>query len=251
MQFCSLGSGSRGNAHLIEHRGTTLLLDCGFSLPDMHRRLARRAVAAAEIDAVLISHEHTDHISGLRRFLAATGLPAYMTRGTAAALSRPHGWRRIVAGCEFSLGELQVLPFAVSHDAAEPVQFIIDDGARRLAILTDVGATPRQLANGILQNLSAIMVECNYDKKMLAANRNYPPQVKERIGGEFGHLDNDAAAALIAAVNHKDLRHIVAAHISEQNNNAENARRTLQQAAGGNKKITIASQQDGTDWLVL
>lgn len=249
MQFCALGSGSRGNAYLIEHRGTTLLLDCGFSLPDMRRRLAAKAVAIAEIDAVLITHEHTDHIYGLRRFLAETGLPVYMTAGTAAALHHPHGWRAITANAEFTIGELQVLPFAVSHDAAEPVQFVFDDGERRLAVMTDIGEVPPQLANGILQNLSAIVVECNYDKTMLAANRNYPPAVKERIAGIYGHLDNDAAAKVIAAVNHKRLRYVVAAHLSEQNNTPESVRRALTKAGGG--RLIIAHQSEGTDWLVL
>ncbi|MGI9338259.1 MAG: MBL fold metallo-hydrolase [Gammaproteobacteria bacterium] len=249
MQFCTLGSGSRGNAHLIEHRGTTLLLDCGFALSGLRRRLAQRAVAPAEIDAVLISHEHTDHVCGLRRLLAETGLPVYMTRGTAAAMHRPQEWRRIEEGGVFSIGELQVLPFGASHDAAEPVQFVFDDGERRLAVITDVGEVPPRLSGGILQNLSAIIVECNYDKAMLAANRNYPPAVKERIAGALGHLDNSAAARLIAEVNHRGLRHVVAAHLSEQNNSPECVRRALHKACGG--KLTIAGQREGTGWLVL
>ena len=252
MQFCSLGSGSRGNAWLIEHRGTTLLLDCGFTLPDLRRRLARRATAEGEIDAVLVTHEHKDHVSGLRRFLEATNIPAYMTRGTALALDKPRGWRRIEGGGEFVVGEMQVLPFDVSHDAAEPVQFVIDDGARRAGFATDLGVAPAHLIDEVLRDLSAIVVECNYDARMLAANRNYPRRVKERISGDYGHLDNAAAAELIAAVHHEGLRHIVAAHLSEQNNTAAAAMSALQKALGGaSKKITIATQQDGTDWLVL
>ena len=202
----------------------------------------------AEIDAVLITHEHSDHICGLRRFLAATGLPVYMTAGTAEVLHHPQGWRAITAGDAFSVGELQVLPFAVSHDAAEPVQFVFDDGGRRLAVVTDIGEVPPQLTNGVLQNLSAIIAECNYDKKMLATNRNYPPAVKERIAGISGHLDNDAAAKLIAAVNHKRLRYVVAAHLSEKNNTPECVRRALKDAGA---KLVIARQDEGTDWLVL
>lgn len=251
MQFCTLGSGSRGNAHLVEHRGTTLMLDCGFTLPDLLRRLAKRAVTTAEIDAILISHEHADHVGGLRHLLSKAGVPVYMTRGTADALGCPKRWewREIAAGGEFSVGELQVLPFAVPHDAAEPVQFVFDDGARRLAIMTDIGEVPPRLSGGILQNLSAIIVECNYDRGMLAANRNYPRAVKERIAGALGHLDNDAAAKLITAINHRGLRHIVAAHLSGQNNSPECVRRALEKACGG--KLAIAGQKDGTGWLVL
>ncbi len=252
MQFCILGSGSRGNAAVVEHRGTTLLLDCGFTLPDIKRRLARRTVNPCEIDAVIVGHEHADHCKGLRRFLRETGAPAYMTAGTAQALAHPPGWREIFAGKEFGVGEMHVFPFAVPHDAAEPVQFVVGDGARRAAFVTDLGFVPPQLLE-ILHGLSAIVLECNYDAKMLAANRNYPQKIKDRISGGLGHLENSEAAALLAAAHHKGMRHIVAAHLSEQNNTPAAALRALSAAVGKQsaKKIKVADQTTGINWLAL
>ena len=248
MRFCCLGSGSRGNAFVVEHGGTTILIDCGFSGTGLARRLARRFLDASEINAVLVTHEHRDHVSGLSKLLATGKTQAHMTAGTARALGMERGCRHIESGCPFVVGDFHVSPITVPHDASEPVQFVFDDGARRLGIFTDLGhVTPavRQACNG----LQALVVECNYSPQLLAANRRYPAHVKERIAGGYGHLENEAAAGLASRTG-GGLQHIVAAHLSADNNTPALAHQSLAGACPSSK-ITVATQNDGSEWITI
>lgn len=249
MHFCCLGSGSRGNAYVVEKRATTLMIDCGFSLTDIKRRLVKNLLSPADIDALLITHEHSDHTAGLRRFLDAYPIPAYMSRGTAKKLNYPVGWRLLQAGKTLLIGDLQVLPVAVPHNAAEPLQFIIDDGAGRLGLMTDLGHTPPALCEN-LKNLNALIVECNYSASQLAANKRYPMEVKRRIAGDYGHLENEAAACLLGKIKNGDMRHVVATHLSAENNTPTAARQALRQAINGAATaIHVSDQENGADWL--
>lgn len=249
MRFCCLGSGSRGNAFVVEHGNTTVLIDCGFSGAGLVRRLARRFLDVAEINAVLVTHEHRDHISGLCKLLAASKAEVHMTSGTAQALCMERNWRRIEPGRPFTLGDLHVSPVTVPHDANEPVQFVFDDGERQLGIFTDLGHVTPAIHNAC-RKLRALIVECNYSARLLAANTRYPAHIKKRIAGAYGHLENAGAAALVAHIGGGRLQHIVAAHLSANNNTAALAHEALAAVCPGNK-ITVATQNNGTEWMTI
>lgn len=247
MRFCCLGSGSRGNAFVVEHGATTVLIDCGFSIRELTRRLNRNYLNTADIDALLISHEHKDHTVAVVP-LAKLGIPVYMTTGTARQCSfgKAHA---VISGISFTIGGLQILPITVPHDAAEPVQFIVDDGVHRLGVFSDLGyITP--VVRDACKNLDAIMIECNYSAPLLAKNEDYPEVIKQRIVGQHGHLDNIMAAEFIAELGVARLQHIVAVHLSE-NNNTELLVREAFAAVGCTDKLTVAGQKNGTDWLTL
>ncbi len=249
MHFCCLGSGSRGNAYVVEKRSTTLLIDCGFSLAEIKRRLTERLLSPDDIDAVVISHEHLDHTAGLKRLVANYDIPVYMSHGTARALGYPNGWNELNAGEACTIGDFQVLPVAVPHDATEPVQFIIDDGGGRLGVMTDLGHIPSSLLK-LLYNLNALIVESNYADEMLAANTCYPEKVKRRIAGDYGHLNNDMAGWLLTQIKNDKLHHVMAAHLSAENNTQAAVQRVLVQAINGYQTaIHVANQKEITSWL--
>ena len=257
MRFCSLGSGSTGNATVVEARsGATtsrLLIDSGFSLRELDLRLARAGLQGGDLDAVFVTHEHGDHIGCALAFARRHRLALWMSRGTWRAIGEPEsdGLLQFARdGQAIAVGDLQVMPYTVTHDAQEPLQLRCSDGARRLGILTDVGSiTPHLVAN--LQGCDALLLECNHDTGLLAASR-YPAFLKERIGGRFGHLSNDTAAQILDACRHAGLRHLVAAHLSEQNNRPDLARAALARVCGAAPAdIVVADPTLGFDWLAL
>ena len=252
MKVSCLGSGSRGNAFLVEARGTTTMVDCGFSPKGMLRRLARRNVSAGEIDFILLTHEHADHSRGLAALAAQSGAEALMTEGVARALDWRGRWRRLTAGAPVSLRGMQATPFAVCHDAAEPVQFVLDDGARRLAIATDLGRVCADAASACA-DVDGLVVECNYDAEMLRGNARYPSWVKARISGGLGHLENGEAERLArVAAEGGRLRFLAAAHLSENNNRPNLARAALARAFPGNSRdIAVAEQENGFPWRTV
>ena len=253
MRFASLGSGSRGNALLVEAGDTRLLIDAGFGPREMSRRLERLGLSAGDVDAVLVTHEHSDHIGGVFACARRFDWAVLLTHGTLAA------WRDNAAGTRttiidshesLSVGDICVHPFPVPHDAREPVQFVLADGARRLGVLTDAGhVTPHMVA--MLDDCDALVLECNHDARMLAQG-SYPQALKRRIGGLWGHLDNAAAASLLSRVRRSNLRHIVAAHLSEENNSPALAQAALSTALGcGQDWIGVATQNEGFAWRDL
>jgi phosphoribosyl 1,2-cyclic phosphodiesterase len=258
MRFCSLGSGSGGNATLVEARGgistTRLLIDCGFSLRELEARLGRIGLACSELDAVFITHEHGDHIGCAMTLARRFDLPLWMSRGTWRAIGQPElppgGLQFARDDQAITIGDLRLTPFTVAHDAAEPLQLRLSDGARELGLLTDVGSiTAHLLAN--LRHCDALLLECNHDRALLAAS-SYPASLKARIGGRLGHLANDTAAQILAACIHGGLRHLVAAHLSERNNTPLLARAALAQACGGAPgDIVVADPFHGFGWLDL
>lgn len=248
MRFASLGSGSKGNALLVESGRTRVLLDCGFGPRELARRLARLEIAPDSIAAVLVTHEHADHVGGAARCAARYGWKVHASHGTAAAARLDAiGARRFDSHAHFAIDDLEIHPYPVPHDAREPTQFVFSDGAERLGVLTDAGAiTPHIVA--MLKDCAALVLECNHDAGMLAAGR-YPPPLKRRIAGEFGHLDNTAAADLLGRIGDRHLRHVIAAHLSEENNTPELARGALSQALGCSADwIGVATQTDGFAW---
>lgn len=250
MRFGLLGSGSEGNALLVASKQTAVLMDCGFSLQETVQRLSRLGCAPEQLSGIVVTHEHGDHIAGVARLARKFGLPVWLTHGTlrsqAAAFAgievtevNPHRM--------FRIGDIEVEPYPVPHDAAEPVQYVFGDGSRRLGVLTDVGMSTRHIEM-TLRECDALVLECNHDVDMLA-NSDYPYSLKQRIGGRFGHLDNQSAAALLAKLEIERLQHIVAAHLSRSNNSPELARAALSGAAGdAATRIVIATQDEGLDW---
>ena len=260
LRFACLASGSQGNCLVAEvsepGRATRVMIDCGLALRETERRLARLGLEPAGIDAVLVTHEHGDHADGVFGFAAAHGKTVCLTHGTLAAL-RAEGKAldgvktRMVSGREtFAIGGIEVHPFTVPHDAREPVQYVLSDGAARFALLTDIGVSTPHVERS-LSGLDALVLECNYDNDLLWSGA-YPRWLKERIAGPFGHLDNRVAARLLGAVDRSKLKHVIGAHLSQQNNRPELARSALAGAMGCEESwIGIADQEQGFDWRVI
>lgn len=254
MRFASLGSGSEGNGLVVEAGATRILIDCGFGVRDTAQRLARLGLAPDELTAILVTHEHADHVGGVAAFAAKHALPVWATFGTLAAMPDPLETQAQVYGFDshetFAIGALEIVPFAVPHDAREPVQYVIGDGARRVGVLTDIGtSTPH--VEACLSGCDALVLECNHDPLLLEAG-SYPFSLKQRIAGRFGHLCNDEAARLLSRIDTTRLVHVLAAHLSRENNRPELARAALAGALGcAPEWIGIATQGDGFDWREL
>ncbi|MEX3932659.1 MBL fold metallo-hydrolase [Paraburkholderia phymatum] len=257
MRFASLGSGSEGNALLVEAQSgattTRVLLDCGFSAKEVARRLERLGAGVDELDAILITHEHSDHIGGALTLARKLSIPLYMSWGTARAVGADEAdvdLHVMWSDENVAIGDLSVLPYTVPHDAREPLQYVFSDGASRLGVLTDVGASTPHIS-AVLSGCDALVLECNHDVQMLAASR-YPPSLKARIGGNHGHLNNDAAAEILASLDRSKLRHLVAAHLSQQNNLPELARAAMAAVLGAAAtEVVVATQSEGFGWLSL
>ncbi len=253
MRFASLGSGSEGNALLVQAGQTTIMVDCGFGLRETVDRCARLGVDAASIDAIVVTHEHSDHVGGVPRFARRFEIPVWLTFGTLAATeSRWDGCtlRGFDSHDAFVVDDLEVQPFPVPHDAREPAQMVISDGDRRLGVLTDVGETTPFIETS-LSGCDALFLEANHCEDLLFQSR-YPARLKARIAGRYGHLSNKAAATLLAAVAGPQLQHVVAAHLSRENNRADLARAAFSAALGGaHDGIHIASQDDGLHWVTI
>ncbi|MDD5175561.1 MAG: MBL fold metallo-hydrolase [Sterolibacterium sp.] len=252
MRFASLGSGSRGNAMVIEARGTRVLLDCGFGPRELTVRLGRLGLALDDFAAILVTHEHSDHSAGVLKCARRCSLEIFLTHGTLLAT----GWDQsrvlhlIDSHRPFTVGELEINPFPVPHDAREPVQYVFSDGIHRLGVLTDTGCATPHIIN-MLSGCDALVLECNHDVEMLD-NSAYHWALKQRIRGRLGHLDNHASAKLLAALDHSRLQHVVAAHLSEQNNTPHLARDALAEVLGCSTEwIGVASQEYGFPWREL
>lgn len=255
MKFASLGSGSEGNALLISAASatttTTVMLDCGFGIRETERRLARLHMMPADIKGIVVTHEHQDHVGGVFKFARRHGIPVWLSFGTFQA-TRENADGVNVHFCRdgdrLAIGDLEFSPYTVPHDAREPIQFVANDGLTKLGVLTDAGhATSHMLA--ALAGCDALLLECNHDRQMLADSR-YPPSLKFRIGGAYGHLSNDSTSEILKAIDQSRLKTIVGAHLSKQNNTPELARAALCTALNTNAtKVMIACQDEGFGWL--
>ena len=250
MRFAYLGSGSDGNGLVVEAGGSRLLLDCGFTLGETVKRLARLGLEPGHLDAIVVTHEHDDHIGGVARFARKHALPVWRTYGTLRGLEEQFEavTVQLIEGYQaFAVGEIEVVPYPVPHDAGEPAQFVFSDGARRLGVLTDAGCSTRHIET-VLSGCDALALECNHDLDLLR-NSSYPQSLKQRIAGRFGHLDNGSAARLLAELDRSRLQHLVAVHLSQQNNNPDLARTALAGVTGCDASwIAVADQSEGLDW---
>lgn len=222
-----LGSGSRGNATYIGDGNTGVLVDCGLSTRQIVQRMARIGLSDEPIDAVLLTHEHSDHVASsailerhLRRHTGKTPT-FYMTAGTARGVPQrcmPDNVELIQAGTAFTVGGLRVDPVSVPHDTRDPVSYTVASGATRVGVLTDIGCSTRLLVRQ-LASLDIAVLEFNHDVEMLT-DGDYPWHLKQRIRGHHGHLSNAQAATLLyqATTSSRRLRHVMLAHLSEENN---------------------------------
>jgi len=254
LRFCCLGSGSRGNAYVIEasdrHGTVQVLLDDGFSPRELERRLARAGVDTAALAAVFVTHEHSDHAGGVAAFANRREKPVYATEGTGCAAGFDHAVRRlhrVRAGDAVLIGPLQVMPIAVPHDAAEPVQFSFTDGVHRMAVVTDLGHPAMDVA-AQLSDLDALVLEFNHDLEMLRAGP-YPAFLKARIASDVGHLSNDQSLQLLAAIDQSRLMRVVAAHLSLTNNRPQLALAALERLGlPAHVRFELADQELGLPW---
>jgi phosphoribosyl 1,2-cyclic phosphodiesterase len=256
LRFASIGSGSKGNCLVAQVGDTRVLLDCGLSPRETERRLARLGIAPADISGIVITHEHDDHAGQAYPFAALHRIPVWLTHGTQAALAQSGklagevDTRTILGRDAFAIGDLEVLPYTVPHDAREPVQFVFSDGAFRLGVLTDIGASTAHV-EATLSGCDALVLECNHDHDMLWAG-GYPKWLKERISGPFGHLSNAASETLLAALDRSRMQHVFAAHLSHQNNRPALAREALARAMGcAADWIGLSTQEEGFAWREL
>jgi phosphoribosyl 1,2-cyclic phosphodiesterase len=250
MRFTSLGSGSSGNGLVVESGTTRVMMDCGFTLAATKAKLESRGLVPADLAGICVTHEHDDHIGGVARFAKRYAIPVYVTRGTAQWLPfdfPPVLVHLIDSHTPFAVDGLQVEPFPVPHDAREPVQFVFSDGHLRLGVLTDLG-TPTSHVQEKLSGCHALVIECNHDLDMLMTGP-YPVGLKQRVSGRFGHLDNAAAGHLVESLDRSKLRHLIAAHLSQQNNTPALAVAALSAAIGCEQSwIGIATQDTGFEW---
>jgi phosphoribosyl 1,2-cyclic phosphodiesterase len=219
----------------------------------LQRRLLRAGLDYADLDAVIVTHEHTDHVGSSLTLAKKANLPVFMSWGTALASGADDGrvdLRILWGGDPLAIGDIEIHPYTVPHDAREPLQFVFSDGDRRLGVLTDTGCATPHIAS-VLGGCDALVLECNHDREMLATSR-YPASLKARISGDLGHLANDAAAALLAQLERSRLKHLIAAHLSQQNNMAGLAQSALAAVLGcAVDEIGVATQAEGFDWRAL
>lgn len=249
LRFAYLGSGSKGNAALIAQDDTLIMLDCGLTLPEVERRMQAFDTAPARLTAIVVTHEHADHMCGVTRLADEYALPVWMTRGTHAVWHgrKPAEVRFIGPHAPFRIGALTLTPYPVPHDAREPCQYVFSDGKRRIGVLSDAGHITQHIRSS-LTGCHALLLECNHDPDMLASGP-YTASLKTRVGGPLGHLSNGQAAALLQEIEVAQLQHLVIAHISETNNTPQLARAAVTQAMGCSEEwIAVAGQDDGLDW---
>jgi phosphoribosyl 1,2-cyclic phosphodiesterase len=267
LRFRSLGSGSEGNALLVEVAEsatvTRVMVDCGFNLKEIERRLAAAQVEPASLSGIVVTHEHGDHVGGVFKLAKKHKVPVWITYGTFAATQgagsssagfvvapEPHafeGLHLIDDHSPFVIGGIELFPFPVPHDAREPVQYVFSDGDRRLGVLTDLGSSTPHVED-MLSGCDALVLECNHDEATLY-NGPYPASLKSRVGGRFGHLSNTQAAAILGAIDRSKLNHVAAAHLSKQNNSPALARAALAGALGCEEDwVAVLSQAEGCAW---
>jgi phosphoribosyl 1,2-cyclic phosphodiesterase len=248
-----LASGSSGNSILVEAQETRLLVDCGLSGAEAGRRITEAGCVPEEISAIVVSHEHTDHIQGVGIMARRFGIPVHLTPGTLEGCNgQLKGGVRtemIEAGRAFKIGEVMVRPFSISHDAADPVGFTFSCGGVKAGLATDV-VFCTALVRQHLAGCNLLVLESNHDPELLARS-SYPWELKRRIRGRRGHLSNDEAGQLLERVLHDGLENVVLAHLSERNNRPDlalqAARRILEgRRMSGSVGLSVAAQGEVT-----
>jgi phosphoribosyl 1,2-cyclic phosphodiesterase len=244
LAVCVLASGSKGNAVYISDGLTAILIDAGLSATEIKRRLKSRGLNPKDLTAILVTHEHSDHIQAVGVLSRQLKLPIYLSQsiGKKVSMGSVHEIRTFNSGSTFQIENLAVHPFAVSHDAVDPVGFTIGKNGSRIGVATDLGtATPHLKEN--LKHCHLLILEANHDPEMLIKGP-YPWYLKRRIQSHSGHLSNVQSKRLLVELQHKDLEHVIMAHLSQTNNTPQKVLAEVSEALTLCKpRLTVASQQ--------
>lgn len=224
MRLCSIASGSSGNCIYVGSQATHLLIDAGISCKRIEEGLKNLELTGRDLDGILITHEHSDHIGGLGVLAKKFDVPIYATKGTIEAMKKYSGTSKIdseryieiTEDKRFTLKDLTVNPMRISHDAAQPVGYRVGYGNRTVGVCTDLG-TYNEYTVECLKGLNSILIEANHDVNMLQVGP-YPYYLKQRILGDRGHLSNEKSGRLLGRILHDDLKHIILGHLSKENN---------------------------------
>lgn len=254
MQICMLASGSRGNSIYISGGGTSVLIDAGLSGVEIERRMKSRGLSMNGIDAIIVSHEHSDHIHGVGVLARRYDLPVYLTPKTlengADQLGRLHRVHHFSCGMEFCVNSLTIRPFSISHDAGDPAGFTIGENGRKIGIATDLGIATAMVREH-LKSCDCLVLEANHDPLMLE-HGPYPWPVKQRVKGRTGHLSNESSRDLLMDVLHDRMSHVILAHLSQTNNTPEKALGVVTESLPDTRlRVSIACQSAATHIIDL
>ena len=254
MEFCSLGSGSSGNSFIVKNNQTILMVDCGFGLKETIDRLERYQIKPNQISAILLTHEHEDHIKGAFSLANKFQIPIYLSYGTYQMCQKKINDRyqinfELIRNFDsFMIENVLVSPIPVPHDAREPCQFRFDCQDKSIAIITDLGKITKHVVEK-LSKVNLLVLEFNHDEKMLNSS-DYPDSLKKRINGHYGHLENKESLKLLESINHLDLQWVIAAHLSEKNNHIALVKKMIFEIVDKkNSNVGIIDQELGLEWV--
>ena len=246
MGVASLGSGSRGNGTLVSIGGAVFLVDCGFNLKQTEQRLSRLQLSPGDLTAILVSHEHSDHISGVTALSHRYSIPVYASYGTQKNGPKDFTCHAFDGDVPFEVAGVTVNPVVVPHDAREPTQFVLQHEATKIGVLSDLGSVTQHVINQFT-GCDYLLLEANHDRGMLQRG-SYSAALKRRVGGDHGHLSNTQALELLTRIAHTNL-HVVIGHISEQNNDAGLVAELFARLRPQLGSLSIANQQEGQVWV--
>lgn len=253
LAVCVLASGSKGNAIYISDGSTAILIDAGLSASEIKRRLKSRGLRPGDLDAIIITHEHSDHIQGVSVLSRQLKLPIYLSRNIAKKVSIANGVHEIRtfnSGSAFQIQNLTVNPFAVCHDAVDPVGFTIGQNGSRIGVATDLGIATSHVTEN-LKNCQLLILEANHDMNMLI-NGPYPWYLKRRIQSRNGHLSNEQSKHLLLELQHEGLEHVILAHLSQTNNAPQKVLAEVSRVLTRCKpRLTVASQHRCSEVIYL
>lgn len=251
LEFSVLASGSKANCTIVKTENTCFLIDCGLSAKECQRRIRALGIDPASIQAILLTHEHRDHVFGVPVLSRQLNIPVYANEGTSRVIPRVSRVERFRTGEEFQLGDVSIRPFSIPHDAIEPVGFRVECGGLIYAQATDLGKVTPLVTNAI-RGAHALLLESNHDPDMLWSCA-YPWELKQRISSNHGHLSNSDSGALLYETAHTDLQHVVLGHISENSNTPTLALESGQKASEhvGLKSLRCANPYEATPLIAV
>jgi len=254
IKFCSLGSGSAGNSFVVKNNKTILMVDCGFGLKETIDRLGRYKIEPNQISAILLTHEHEDHIKGAFSLANKYQIPIYLSYGTHQMCHKKinDGYQikfELIRNFDsFMIENVLVSPIPVPHDAREPFQFRFDCKNKSIAIITDLGKITKHVIEK-LSMVNLLVLEFNHDEEMLRSS-DYPDSLKKRINGHYGHLENKESLKLLDSINHSSLKWVIAAHLSEKNNHIDLVKKMIFEIVDKkSSNVGIIDQELGLEWV--